>query len=66
MEFEIYSYRYGQEILEHPRHNIVLNEITDAIRNCPLYLYPNKSRNNRDLECRSNNYLIFISTGDFV
>jgi hypothetical protein len=50
MEFEIYSYRYAREILEHPNHNVLLNEIINTITDCPLYVYPGKSQNNPNLD----------------
>lgn len=46
MDFEIYSYRFAKEIIEHPKFTEAIEEITQIIRECPLYLWPNKSRNN--------------------
>jgi len=50
MDFEIYSYRFAEEIIEHPNYVLAINEISQIIRDCPLYIWPNKSANNARLD----------------
>ena len=50
MDYEIYSYRFAEEILEHPNNVVALDEIKDAINSCPLYTFPNKSSSNPRLD----------------
>jgi len=50
MNHTIYSYRFAQEILEHPKYSELYNEILKTISDCPLYIYPNKSSNNATLD----------------
>jgi len=50
MEYNIFSYRFAQEILEHENYSDLLTEILDVINDCPLYLYPNKSSSNSRLD----------------
>ena len=50
MDFEIYSYRFAEEIIEHPNYSVAINEITRIIRDCPLYTWPNKSAKNPRLD----------------
>jgi len=50
MEYKIYSYRFAHEILENPAYCKLLNEILTAIQNCPLFIYPNKSKSNPSLD----------------
>ena len=50
MEYQIYSYRFAQEILENAKFKALLDEILEAITKCPLYIYPDKSPNNGNLD----------------
>ena len=50
MEYTIKSYRFAEEIIEHANHRSGLDAIKRVITECPLYLYPNKSRTNRRLD----------------
>jgi hypothetical protein len=50
MDFEIYSYRFAEEIIEHPNYENALEEITQIIKDCPLYIWPNKSAKNDRLD----------------
>jgi hypothetical protein len=50
MDFDIYSYRFAKEIIEHPNYVAAINEISQIIRDCPLYIWPNKSANNQRLD----------------
>ncbi len=50
MTFEIYSYRFAKEIIEHPSYQNALEEITQVIEECPLFLYPGKSSTNGNLD----------------
>lgn len=50
MNYKVYSYRFAEEILEHKQYNKLLSEILETIKNCPLYIYPNKSKNNKSLD----------------
>jgi hypothetical protein len=50
MDFELHSYRFSQEIIEHPNYQVALTEITNVVSECPLFTYPNKSSSNRRLD----------------
>ncbi len=50
MDFDIYSYRFANEIIQHPNYNVAINEISQIIRDCPLYIWPNKSARNARLD----------------
>ncbi|MGH7944069.1 MAG: BglII/BstYI family type II restriction endonuclease [Opitutaceae bacterium] len=50
MDTKIESYRFAKEILEHRKFRHAWKEITSAIENCPLYLWPNKSKKNTSLD----------------
>lgn len=45
MRYQIYSYRYAQEILEHPNNSEAFAEILTAVEGAPLFTYPGKSKN---------------------
>lgn len=49
MDYQIYSYRYAKQIIEHPSYKNAYQEITGVIRQCPLFIYPNKSSKNKKL-----------------
>ena len=50
MQSTIYSYRFAEEIIQHTNYISALNEISNVIDDCPLYLFPNKSSTNRKLD----------------
>ena len=50
MDFEIYSYRYAKEIIEHPNYQNAYQQIIGVIRKCPLFMYPKKSASNAKLD----------------
>ena len=50
MEHRIHSYRFAEEIIEHPKHNSGFENIKRIIAECPLYTFPNKSRSNPRLD----------------
>lgn len=45
-----YSYRYAEEILQHPFYQQAYNEILQICQNCPLPVYPGKSVNQPRLD----------------
>lgn len=47
MKYELYSYRFAEEIIKYPRYACAWNEITSVIAQAPLFIYPNKSKNKR-------------------
>jgi hypothetical protein len=49
MKLHIYSYRYAQEILQHPNNLSAWNEIEKILRDAPLFIYPGKSKTNAKL-----------------
>lgn len=50
MRFSVFSYRYAQEILEHPRNRAAWDEIVAAVSNAPLFIHPRKSVSNSRLD----------------
>src|SRR5713226_3681780 len=50
MKFEIYSYRFAQEILQHKKHIGAWREITDSIKEAPLFIFPGKSQKKASLD----------------
>lgn len=50
MDFEIYSYRFAEEIIEHPNYAVAISEISQIITDCPMYIWPNKSSSNPRLD----------------
>lgn len=50
MKCEIYSYRFGQEILQHPNFAHAWKEISEILRRAPLFVFPNKSPKNSSLD----------------
>lgn len=50
MNYTLFSYRYGREILEHRHYRSALKEILAAVSDCPLFIYRNKSRTNARLD----------------
>jgi restriction endonuclease BglII len=47
MKLHIFSYRYAQEILQHPNNVAAWNEIESILSNAPIFIYPGKSKNLR-------------------
>lgn len=50
MNFQMFSYRFAQEIIEHPRNQSAWEEITRAVNRLPLFIYPKKSRSKTSLD----------------
>jgi len=47
MKYEIFSYRFAEEILQHEKHVECWNEIIEAVVKAPVFTYPGKSKNAR-------------------
>ncbi|MGO8799030.1 MAG: BglII/BstYI family type II restriction endonuclease [Roseiarcus sp.] len=47
MRLHVYSYRYAQEILQHPNNVVAWNEIEEILAGAPIFIYPGKSKNRR-------------------
>jgi len=47
MKLHVYSYRYAEEILQHPNNVTAWNEISGILSTAPLFVYPGKSKNVR-------------------
>jgi hypothetical protein len=45
VKLHVHSYRYAQEILEHPNNVAAWKEIETILRDAPLFIYPGKSKN---------------------
>lgn len=50
MQFEVFSYRFAKEILQHPDYEEAWSDITAAITRAPLFVYPGKSGKNQKLD----------------
>jgi hypothetical protein len=50
MEYQIFSYRFAQEIIQHRDYRKVLKDILTIIKECPSYIYLNKSSQNSKLD----------------
>lgn len=50
MRIETYSYRYAEEILQHPRFIAIYNELIMICRDCPVPFYIGKSVKQKKLE----------------
>jgi hypothetical protein len=50
MKIKTFSYRYSQEVLEHPCCKEALEEIMDICSKCPLPVYKNKSKSQPKLD----------------
>lgn len=50
MKYVTHSYRFAKEIIEHSNYFSAFQEITMVINECPLFVFPNKSRRNRKLD----------------
>ena len=49
LQIKIFSYRFAQEILEHPSNRTAWHEIIDIVSEAPLFLYSGKSKTNTKL-----------------
>lgn len=43
MNIKTFSYRYAEEILQHPNYSPIYEELLKICKNCPLPRFPNKS-----------------------
>lgn len=50
MRLEIHSYRFAAEILQHPKHRAIWDEIVDTCQAAPLFIWPGKSAKNKNLD----------------
>jgi hypothetical protein len=50
MNYTTYSYRFAEEIIQHQKFKKAYNEIISVIQQCPLFIYPNKSKKNKKLD----------------
>lgn len=50
MRLEIYSYRFAAEILQHPKHRAIWDQIVKVCESAPLFTWPGKSKNNANLD----------------
>lgn len=48
MRVKTYSYRYAEEILQHPSNVHIYNELIDIFSSCPVPVYKGKSKNQAD------------------
>lgn len=47
MKLHVHSYRYAEEILQHPNNVAAWNEIESILSTAPVFVYPGKSKNKR-------------------
>jgi hypothetical protein len=47
MKYEIFSYRFAEEILQHEKHIQCWNEIISTVTSAPVFIFPGKSKNKR-------------------
>ena len=50
MRLTIHSYRFAQEILQHPNHPGAWEELTGICAGAPLFVWPDKSKTNKRLD----------------
>ena len=50
MRLKVYSYRFAEEILQHPKHLGVWDEVTEICESAPLFVWPNKSEKKPKLD----------------
>jgi hypothetical protein len=50
MRYSLFSYRFAQQILENEKHRHLLDEILEVVVQCPLFIYPGKSKSNPRLD----------------
>lgn len=48
MNIKTYSYRFSEEILQHPRYHDIYNELMTVCRQCPVPVYEGKSTKQPD------------------
>jgi len=68
MIVKTYSYRYAEEILQHPKYVNVYNELIEICKNCPIPVYEKKSTKQGDknvIQQMMNTYftMVFTSKG---
>ena len=68
MNTKTYSYRFAEEILQHPKYRVVYDELIKVCQECPLPVYEGKSTNqpNKDvIQQLMNSYFLkrFVSLG---
>jgi hypothetical protein len=49
MRLHVFSYRYAEEILQHPNNAAAWIEIENILKSAPIFVYPGKSAKNRRL-----------------
>jgi hypothetical protein len=47
MKLKVHSYRFAEEILQHPKHEGVWKEVTEICTGAPVFIWPNKSKNKK-------------------
>jgi hypothetical protein len=47
MKLKVHSYRFAEEILQHPKHEGVWKEVTNICTEAPVFIWPNKSKNKK-------------------
>jgi hypothetical protein len=47
MKYEIFSYRFAEEILQHEKHIQCWNEIIETVTKAPVFIFPGKSKNKK-------------------
>ena len=50
MKLHIHSYRFAEEILQHPKHRHIWEELTGICSDAPLFVWPGKSEKNDKLD----------------
>lgn len=50
MRLTVHSYRFAKEILQHPDHQGIWDEVTSICRAAPLFTWPGKSTKNKRLD----------------
>lgn len=50
MKLHVFSYRFAEEIIQHSNHSQAWNEIKEVLRQAPLFIYPHKSKKNKNLD----------------
>ncbi|MES2442087.1 MAG: BglII/BstYI family type II restriction endonuclease [Pseudomonadota bacterium] len=50
MRLKLHSYRFSQEILQHPNHQGAWDEVRSICEAAPLFIWPEKSKTNKKLD----------------
>lgn len=50
MKVDVHSYRFAEEIFQHPRFTNLWQTVNDVCSNAPLFVWPNKSKSNPRLD----------------